>query len=570
MHAWYKRKLLDRLGAAWPSSLLRPVDVQEVDTRTWLVTYQHAETREVTSSLLKKQELRQQEREQSLLARGLDADTLGQMMQTCLTHGTEHASHPPVVLNFSPDTAYYNIRPTDWQFQPLRVELDEGLQEELNALKSKAQELDELVPTRWAFEDQTLFMRDKGGSQFKWILENDKIVLCIGRGKKTGVIGQVRLSSEYLQMDCAGDLGLAVSQVHLFLIQVYGEHIILEQSALDLAADILFLDLPTFNIKECFLSRAVVDEERPVHLDDGYVDGPSCIRRRWKKIAGLAFGMHTSAVSAAIYNKTHEIKHHSPDKRWFYDLWSRRAKALGIEFTSDMIVWRVEVRFKRAAFREFPDVSGAYDVLPHVRDLWAYGVGHVNGGEDGRPDGWLRYVIPSDDTNRARWAVHPAWQVIQQACDEEPLPESEYEQEEREKEELLQQVDAELAARPFACADDAKDQKHPAQKKLVSAAAPDNDLAPESLKPFVRCRKREVNMERGIAQMVGWLSTIEAWRRGYALDRSEQDEDVENDISTTLHFLAEQADLYMAERAIDFAQIVQKKRVLFRLEKAAV
>ena len=46
--------------------------------------------------------------------------------------------------------------------------------------------------------------------------------------------------------------------------------------------------------------------------------------------------------------------------------------------------------------------------------------------------------------------------------------------------------------------------------------------------------------------------------------------DVEDDISTTLHFIAEQADHYMAEQAIDFEQMVQKKRVLFRLEEAAI
>src|SRR5262249_53943445 len=145
---------------------------------------------------------------------------------------TDEPAPPPVVLNFSPDTAYYTIRPTDRDFKPMHVELDTDLQEELNALKSKAQELDELVPTRWVFEEQTLFMREKGGSQFKWILENDKIILCIGRGKKTGVIGQVRLSSEYLQMDCTGDLGLALTQVSLFLTQVYGQYITLDMSSL--------------------------------------------------------------------------------------------------------------------------------------------------------------------------------------------------------------------------------------------------------------------------------------------------------------------------------------------------
>jgi hypothetical protein len=246
---------------------------------------------------------------------------------------------------------------------------------------------------------------------------------------------------------------------------------------------------------------------------------------------------------------------------------------LGIAYTPEMVVWRVEVRFTRPAFREFPDVSGAYDVLDHVRDLWTYAVGHPGGGEDGLPDGWLRYVIPSDDTNRARWPVHPAWEVIQRAADEEPLPESEYEQEEREKEELLQLVDEELTARPFASSDwPQSEQKQPVDRDQVQPPDDVPDVADvastEILKRFVRKRKRQVNMERGIAQIAGWLSTIEAWRRGYALDRPLEDEDVEDDISTTLHFIAEQADCYMAERAIDFSEVVQKKRVIYRLEPA--
>ncbi len=572
MDAWYKRKLLQRLGAAWPLSKLRPIDVEEVDTRTWSVLYEHVETRDKTSALLLKRELRRQERLHRYPAFGVDAGQTPALDPVSPPEQTDELASTPVVLNFSPDTVYYTIRPTDRDFQPVHVELDTDLQEELNALKSKAQELDELVPSRWEFEGQTLFMRDKGGSQFKWIMENDKIILCIGRGKKTGVIGQVRLSSEYLQMDCAGDLGLALSQVATFLTLIYGQYITLDQSSLDLAADVLFLDVPSLNLKECFLSRAVLDSERPVQIEDGLVDGPSCIQRRWKKLAGLAFGMHTSPVSAVIYNKTNEIKYHSPEKTWFYDLWQRRAEELGIAFTPEMVVWRVEVRFTRPAFREFPDVSGAYDVLDHVHDLWTYAVGHPGGGEDSLPDGWLRYVIPSDDTNRARWPVHPAWEVIQRAADEEPLPESEYEREEREKEELLQLVDEELAARPFAPSDwHERENQQPVQREQVQPSADTlgmPDLAStETLKRFVRKRKRQVNMERGIAQIAGWLSTIEAWRRNYAIDR-EAKEDIEDDISTTLHFLAEETNQYLTERRIDFSQVVQKKRVIYRLEPA--
>src|SRR5256884_593650 len=265
-------------------------------------------------------------------------------------------------------------------------------------------------------------------------------------------------------------------------------------ASLDLAADVLFLDVPSLNLKECFLPRAVVDDERPVQIEDGLVDGPSSIKRRWKKLAGLSFGMHTSPVSAVIYNKTHEIKYHSPEKRWFYDLWKRKAEALGIAFTPEMVVWRVEVRFTRPAFREFPDVSGAYDVLDHIRDLWTYAVGHPGGGEDGLPDGWLRYVIPTDDTNRSRWPVQPDWRVIQSAFAPVVLPESEYEREEREKEELLQLVDTELEAHPW------KDTSRMVKCHTSSALSGPAPVAlplpalPLDLGPFMRRRRYQVNL----------------------------------------------------------------------------
>jgi hypothetical protein len=75
-------------------------------------------------------------------------------------------------------------------------------------------------------------------------------------------------------------------------------------------------------------------------------------------------------------------------------------------------------------------------------------------------------------------------------------------------------------------------------------------------------------MEQGIAQITGWLSTIEAWRRNYAIDRDSDGEDIEDDISATLHFIAEETNQYLTERRIDFSQVVHKKQALYRLEPA--
>ena len=98
----------------------------------------------------------------------------------------------------------------------------------------------------------------------------------------------------------------------------------------------------------------------------------------------------------------------------------------------------------------FHGIEDAYDLETRLPALWAYAVGHVGGGADNLPDGWLRYVVPTEDTNRSRWPVHPDWYVIQGAFEPLQVVESDYERDEREREDLLQQVDAELSVRPLA------------------------------------------------------------------------------------------------------------------------
>src|SRR5689334_7241243 len=142
MDAWYKGKLLQRLGAAWPLSKLRPMDVEEVDTRTWSVRYQHVETAEETTALLLKRDVRRQERLHRLPAFGVDAGQTPSLDPVRQASQTDEPAPAPVVLNFSPDTAYYTIRPTDQDFVAVHAELDSGLQEELNHIKFKAQEQD--------------------------------------------------------------------------------------------------------------------------------------------------------------------------------------------------------------------------------------------------------------------------------------------------------------------------------------------------------------------------------------------------------------------------------------------
>lgn len=119
-------------------------------------------------------------------------------------------------------------------------------------------------------------------------------------------------------------------------------------------------------------------------------------------------------------------------------------------------VWRVEFRFKREFLHQV-GIEWAYDLLDELKRLWEYAAGRIAGGENGLPDGWLRYVLPSEDSNRSRWPVHPAWTVVQGAFSQECNP---------------------------------------------------------GIGPLVSKRIREKNVERGIASTIGYASTLAAWLGG--------------------------------------------------------
>ncbi|GLV57145.1 hypothetical protein KDH_39830 [Dictyobacter sp. S3.2.2.5] len=479
------------------------------------------------------------------------------------------------------DTLYLNVYQTDSNYQIVKKKLSDELKEELQALKDLAQEEEENIPTRFVFDGRPLLMMTKGGEGFNWIMRNESINLCVNRSSKMNLCAQVRCSSEYLWK--VRDISTIVNSVFFFLTQVFGDFISLQVSALDLAVDTLHFQLPCADdIKECFITRAQASKERPGCLGDGFVDGPEEINRRWGRITGLPFGARGAAISALIYDKTHEIKYQSPEKSWFFDLWREAARVQGFEYSEDMQVIRHEMRFRRPALREmkqvaqvvtdgeeheevlFHGIEDAFILETYIAGLWGYAVGHVDGGADGLPDGWLRYVVPSDtDVNRSRWEVHPDWQVIQSAFAVPELEESEYEREEREKEELLAEVDAYLEEHPMQTA------KSPGKKVKKSAFKQPDYVAPVvdprlfNLAPYIRERKRQVNMNRMVAQLTGCMSTFEAWR-------AHSDEglpaDVEADFSDSLSAYYRLAEEYMLQRQKDYSEVVHKKRVLYHIE----
>src|SRR5262249_34911129 len=159
-----------------------------------------------------------------------------------------------------------------------------------------------------------------------------------------------------------------------------------------------------------------------------------------------------------------------------------------------------------------------------------------------------------------RWPVHPDWQVIQSAFAPDPPPESEYEQEEREKEELLEMVDAELEARPWK--DTSRMVKcHTSCASVSASVAAPLPALPLDLASFMRRRRYEVNLRRMVAQIAGCSITAEAWRPAGRLAEAQVD------LSDTFHFLYEEVESYLEEKKRNFNEQVQKKRILYSVEK---
>ena len=173
----------------------------------------------------------------------------------------------------------------------------------------------------------------------------------------------------------------------------------------------------------------------------------------------------------------------------------------------------MELRYKREALHELQQELDGEEVFHGIEDvyvlmdmfplLWAYGVGSLQGGKDGLPDGWIRCVVPGTDKTRSRWPTHPGWRVVQAA---------------------------------FATLDE----------------------RPVDFGKVVRKRHRDHNIDRMVEAIVGYTSSLAAHLGG------EYSEDTV-DFSLVLHWLAIAGPEYLERVKRDFASEVQRKRVLLQV-----
>jgi hypothetical protein len=477
---------------------------------------------------------------------------------------TEQQEQAYRVLLAGVDTLILNVRYADSQGRALKQELVPELAEQFDQWQAQAKQEEGLVATPLCFHNETLhiYPHGAGKGQWRWLLTCPAFTLSVGRGRLNGVIAQVRFSSEYLwssQWDDEQDVAGAMIAVMDFCYEVFGMQLAFQVSEVHLCADILGWDVASCDWQQTFLSRA---RQRIDRAEEMAVGGAAVAVVSGRRLATLQFGSHGSPLSGVIYNKCLEIRQRSHGKVWFHDLWQRVTDDEGNPvWNGETDVWRVEFRFKREALHElkekdvFHGIEEPEDLINHLEALWTYAAGHVGRAADGLPDGWLRYAVPSDDTNLARWSVHPVWVLVQGAfCGE--------------RQEVIDTTTGEVITAPAS-----------------------------SVGSLIRERKRQVNIMQLVRQIAGCTSTLSAWLGGHADTFPEHAtvglaDDGRFEVPTqifdyhyVLHWLHDQMaryalsleaarvhpehpELIWEKYAVKFAEDVYNKRVLYGLQAA--
>lgn len=175
-------------------------------------------------------------------------------------------------------------------------------------------------------------------------------------------------------------VGLDVALHWLYLVMAgAGLDAVWQVSRVDLFADVQGWPL-TAEDRRSFVARA---DKRQTH-EEG------------EELTGLAWGARGGAIMNRIYDKTREIGVSGSD--YWPDVWAKCS-----DYSATDRVERVEFEITREFLRG-RGLHSPEDVLNARRTVWEY-----------LTHDWLSLRIPSGDSNRSRWPVAPAWEVVQRA-----------------------------------------------------------------------------------------------------------------------------------------------------------
>jgi hypothetical protein len=372
---------------------------------------------------------------------------------------------PPHVVAAGIDTWYLNVIDDEGLPSKLRQSLDE--------LQRQAQDDEEEIDLDVLVDGAPLRLfrfgasrQQGGGVSWSYILHNASVVILLRRVPLGGIVGQIRLGSEYLwRCTPAGALTEVqnlfrrwwaptqrearwqVSQIH-WAVDV--SNTTLEREQLDRYVSRARKRSEHHGTLESFLQPVAVDEDGMLlggmlEMSDPWVDdGPSgwtglsdllgwndpidevedraIVLNHWgKRLSGITWSPG-GAIMMVLYDKVLEMRLHG--KRHMELIWQANGWQPGEPVT------RHEGRLRREALATLETMDGQrgqfddpWDCLAHLPDLLAYMVGRPPNEEACLEEtniAWIRRIVPQDDDiNRSRWPTDPIWQLVQGATFDE-------------------------------------------------------------------------------------------------------------------------------------------------------
>jgi len=382
--------------------------------------------------------------------------------------------------------------------------LADDIMQHLVALQQQARLVEKPLPTNYEFNGACLLMYPNGGgmkSLWSFILRNDALEVKIGRGTRNGIIAKVRLSAEYLWSE--RDLPYCMMCVHTFLMGVFNAPIALQVSEIHLCADITGYDFGAGDWRDGFIRRCGLKPHFGTPDINGDGDDDEESEQENDENGEIIQGPDSVHLRYRPITGLSFGTHKSAMAAAVYNKTTYiKQKAKETTWFHDLWKeqgWDGSSEVWRVEFRfkrEMLHECGIDNAYTVPDRLAALW--------DYASLCWLRYTVPDQDTNRSRWEVHPVWEVVQGA---------------------------------FAVT-----------------------LTPDQVEmgPVIRERKRKVNTDMMIAQVVGCLITLHAWDKARQL--CERD-----DLSLVLHDFYERGEDYLARKQKDFSAAVRYKQRVYSL-----
>lgn len=284
------------------------------------------------------------------------------------------------------------LKGIDSLYFSVQGEIDPGISQELADLKLFAQskKAEHQARAIWPVGNHRFEVSDKGqrsgrGGGFAYVLEDAAYRICLAATSSRALpMAYVKVSSAYLAHQRPETIYREMTE----LMQSFGNVEAPSLSRVDVFVDFQCdYDMEGFP-REAWVTRA----------------GGFDTHARMGQFTGYSIGMGGS-ISSRLYNKTLEIK--KSNKTYFDELWRRGG------VNPERPIWRQEFEIHREVLNELRILSFDH-LLDRLGSIWAYAT-----------QVWLRLTEPKiGDSNRARWPMHPLWQVLSEVrwrLDDQPM-----------------------------------------------------------------------------------------------------------------------------------------------------